>query len=246
MSELEKLCEILEAMASNVTQWASRLDQESMKIHSRTQQLYTALRQSNRPEGTKAISSLDNAQHLVRDASRMMQQVSVGARAWIAVTIAAGARGVGTGSEEPTGESGGNVPSIKDVASWLPNINPHYYGSPYSPYSTNCGKCAASVFKRLEGNSNAAAGIGTLSVEEMNAVTGKTQTPMTPGKISDYLISQGAGAHAVVGIDRAKGNGHWFNAYYDGQKVYAIDGQDGTVSDWPPDYGDVISWDVSV
>ena len=42
------------------------------------------------------------------------------------------------------------------------------------------------------------------------------------------------------------GAGHWFNAWCDGKKVYAIDGQTGTVSDWPPDYGNVTNWDMSV
>lgn len=234
-------------MASDARQWASRLDQESMKIHSHVQQLYAAGRQSNRAEGIKALASLDSAQHLVRDASQMMQQVSVGVRSWIAVTVA-DSGGIG---EIDAGKSfrdinNENVPYINDIAKWLPEINSNFNGDQFSPFSNNCGLCAAAVFKRFEGDITAVASIGTLNIGEMNIITGRTQTSMSPGQISDYLISQGAGAHAVVGIDRKDSYGHWFNAFYDGQNVYTIDGQTGTISDWPPDYGVVTNWDVSV
>lgn len=57
----------------------------------------------------------------------------------------------------------------------------------------------------------------------------------------------GAGGHAVVGIDRTDGPGHWFNAYTpDGEHVYYVDGQTGEVTGWPPtELGDVAKWDVS-
>ena len=29
-------------------------------------------------------------------------------------------------------------------------------------------------------------------------------------------------------------------------KVVAIDGQTGEILDWPPDYGDVVNWEMSV
>ena len=57
----------------------------------------------------------------------------------------------------------------------------------------------------------------------------------------------GAGSHAIIGIDRTQGPGHWFNTYCpDGKNVYAVDGQTGKISDWPPDYGNVTNWDMSI
>lgn len=136
--------------------------------------------------------------------------------------------------------------SVTEIKGWLSEINPKFNGNPYSPYSSNCGSCALAVFKRLSGDTNATAGSKTLSITQMEASTGKTQVAMTLSEMESHLISQGIGAHAVVGFDKKIGPGHWFNAFYDGQRVYAIDGQTGRVYDWPPDYGSVTHWDVSV
>ena len=153
--------------------------------------------------------------------------------------------------QSSSGTSGGGAGSaggqtLDTISSWLSEINPNYTGSRFSPYSSNCGSCALAVFQRLSGNSSATATPQTLSIEEMNQATGRTQTAMTPGQIADHLRSQGAGSFGVVGVDRSSGPGHWFNAYFDGQDVHAIDGQTGQIHGWPPDYGDVVFWDFSV
>ena len=140
------------------------------------------------------------------------------------------------------------VQKIEDISGWIGEINPNF--DPYdweSPYCNNCGSCAWAVEQRLNGNEDAvASSVNIPSVQEMNAVTGMEQKKMTPEEIKEYLISEGPGSHAIVGIDRESGPGHWFNAYYDGEKVVAIDGQTGEIRDWPPDYGNVTNWDVSV
>lgn len=133
---------------------------------------------------------------------------------------------------------------IKDINSWVGNINPNPHNDPRR--KVNCGKCAAAVFQRLNGNSTASAGLGTYSIQEMNRITGRTQTQMTPQQIEQYLRSQGAGSHVVVGVDRASGAGHWFNAFFDGQDVHTIEGQGGCMNGWPPNYGNVIYWDASI
>lgn len=61
----------------------------------------------------------------------------------------------------------------------LEGVNPGFDGDPSSPRSTNCGKCALAVFKRLNGDSSAIAGIGTISVSEMERATGRRQVPMS-------------------------------------------------------------------
>lgn len=139
-----------------------------------------------------------------------------------------------------------DAPSIGEVRSWLHEINPHY--DPYDMrYCMNCGSCALAVYQRLSGKMDAVAGPYSLTIPEMEKATGKLQVPMSPVEIGDTLRAQGPGAFAVVGIDRAEGPGHWFCAYCpDGEHVYALDGQSGEVRGWPPDYGKVNNWDMSV
>ena len=135
-----------------------------------------------------------------------------------------------------------------NVNDWISEINPHF--DPYdlnSAYDNNCGSCAFAVHQRFEGDMDIVAttdNIGT--IEEMNAVTGMEQVAMTPDEIQQTLLDQGNGAHAIIGIDRADGPGHWFNAANIDGKVVAIDGQTGEITDWPPDYGDVTNWDMSM
>ena len=104
--------------------------------------------------------------------------------------------------------------SISEIKSWLSDINPSYTGDQFSPYSWNCGSCALAVFKRLSGDTSAVAGADMLTpVHEVESVTMKNQIQMTPSEISNYLINQGPGSHAVVGVDRSDDSGHWFNAF---------------------------------
>lgn len=138
---------------------------------------------------------------------------------------------------------------LDQINSWIQSINPNPDHDPRR--SVNCGKCAAAVFHRLNGNNSATADLGTYSISEMNSITGRTQTTMTPQQIENYLRTQGAGSHVVVGVDRDSGAGHWFNAFFDGNNVYTIDGQGGTMEEWPPDYsdpvlGNVTHWDASI
>ena len=79
----------------------------------------------------------------------------------------------------------------------------------------------------------------------MEAATGIPQVEMTPEAIADELRAGGPGSHAVVGIDRAGDDGHWFNAYFDGNRVVAVDGQTGQIIEWPPSFG-AIRWDAAI
>lgn len=81
----------------------------------------------------------------------------------------------------------------------------------------------------------------------MEQATGKTCTYMDPGDIASRLIQQGPGSHCIAGINRKLPNGkriagHWFNVFYDGNKVYTLDGQSGKVMEFPHDYGNVSEW----
>ena len=139
--------------------------------------------------------------------------------------------------------------NVTDVNDWLGDINPNYdEWDTDSPYSNNCGSCAYAVWNRLNGIDDemcaTAENIGYNS--DMEALTGMEQVSMSPEEIESTLLAQGDGANAIIGIDRAEGFGHWFNAACIDGKVVAIDGQTGEINDWPPDYGDVINWEMSI
>ena len=83
--------------------------------------------------------------------------------------------------------------------------------------------------------------------EGMEQATGKKCVYMSVDKIAEHLRGMGAGSHLIVGINRRGPDGkpmtgHWFNAFYDGEKIYTIDGQSGEIMDWPHDYGHVSEW----
>jgi len=139
---------------------------------------------------------------------------------------------------------------IESIQAWLGDINPNYNPFDYTcPYNVNCGSCSLAVWNRLNGGDlNMVAGAENIPYNhQMEALTGMQQVEMTPSAIKDYLFEQGAGANGIVGIDRADGAGHWLNVYNDGERVVAIDGQDGSVKDWPPtDLGNVVRWELSI
>lgn len=141
-----------------------------------------------------------------------------------------------------------DMKTVDDVSRWLSDINPNYDAfDPESPYCNNCGSCAYAVHQRLEGNPDICATENNIGYNsEMEALTGMEQVSMSPSEIEQRLLAEGDGAHAIIGIDRAQGAGHWFNAACLNGKVVAIDGQSGEVMDWPPDYGDVVNWEMSV
>lgn len=140
------------------------------------------------------------------------------------------------------------IKPIENLNGWLKDINPNYDAFDIdSPYSNNCGSCTYAVYQRLEGNPDICATAENIGYNsEMEALTGMEQVSMSPQEIEARLLEQGDGAHAIIGIDRSYGPGHWFNAACINGKVVAIDGQSGEINDWPPDYGDVVNWEMSV
>lgn len=150
---------------------------------------------------------------------------------------------------EDINDMSADAQDLNGVSEWISDINPNYDAfDPYSDYSNNCGSCAYAVYQRLEGISNdsVASSENIPYNEDMEALTGMEQVPMDPSEIEQRLLDEGDGAHAIIGIDRAEGAGHWFNAACIDGKVVAIDGQTGEITDWPPDYGDVVNWEMSV
>lgn len=138
--------------------------------------------------------------------------------------------------------------TTNDLREMLQTINPNYNEFDIdSPYSTNCGSCAFAVFRRLCGEPDIVAGAENIGYNyQMEALTGMEQVKMSPDEIRQFLLSKGDGAHAIVGVDRSSGPGHWFNAICIDGEVYALDGQSGSIIGWPPDYGDVVNWEISI
>nr|WP_235604548.1 toxin glutamine deamidase domain-containing protein [Mycobacteroides chelonae] len=170
--------------------------------------------------------------------------VEAGQAAPVIATLPFGGEGAAVRAARP------GVASVEEIGGWLKQINSPGISTPGR--AVNCGNCALAIEHRLSGHApDATAGLGTLSISEMEAATGFKQVSMSPDQIARNLIKQGPGAHTIVGVDRANGvAGHWFNAYYDGQNVWAIDGQVGKIFGWPPNMdapgAPVTHWDMGV
>ena len=160
--------------------------------------------------------------------------------------MASGSTMSGGGSNSKNEQSSTNT--ISSIAGWVKSINPNY--SKFIPNSTsNCGSCAFAVEKRLNGESSAQASIIDSEIAPlktdggMETATGKKCVYMPVTQIEEKLRSMGTGSHLIVGINRTGGRvGHWFNVFYDGKKIYTIDGQSGSIFGFPHDYGHISEW----
>ena len=100
----------------------------------------------------------------------------------------------------------------------------------------------------MNGDASATASLTNIGTDAaMESATGKKCTYMSVDEISEKLKSMGAGSHLIVGINRRLPNGkpisgHWFNAFYDGEKIYTLEGQSGKILEWPHDYGHISEW----
>ena len=131
---------------------------------------------------------------------------------------------------------------LDEIKTWIKDINPNY--NPFTPYGSNCGTCALAVFNRINKNEVHVAGRINVAPNDadMEELTGLSCEYMTVNEIENILIERGPGSNLILGINRHDGAGHWFNAFYDGEKIYTLDGQTGKVLDWPHDYGNVSEW----
>lgn len=138
--------------------------------------------------------------------------------------------------------------TIEEIDAALTEINPNFdWSDPSNGFATNCGHTSSNLNDFLTGHpASEAPGGSTLTTPEMEARTGNPQTPMTPEAIEASLRAMGPGSHCVVGIDRSTGDGHWFNAYFDGDQVWTLDAQTGTRSPWPPHEPHATNWDASI
>ena len=247
MSQLQGIAGRLRALAQDASPISTNIAASARQLKSLADEV-ASLGRSGVNTGP-LLSALQQAQTQAEAAADGARHVKSEGVAW-ANYLARGGAGGGSSSKAapaaPGWKGGQAVPTVAEIQVWLPEVNPGYSGDPFDPRSNNCGQCAAAVHSRLTNSGNQVAGEGTLSTPEMESLTGNKQVEMSPSDIERELRAKGAGSHAVVGVDRADGPGHWFNAYFDGSQVVAIDGQSGTISPWPPDYGNVILWDAGI
>ena len=166
------------------------------------------------------------------------------------------AGGVSSGGAGAGGGVGGTSNSTQSISGWIKTINPNY-NSPFfpvrNPYRVNCGSCALAVEARLNGDTTAVAGATNVGTDAgMEQATGKKCQYMTVQEIERVIKERGAGSHFIVGINRhptpsgKRQSGHWFNVFFDGDKISTIEGQSGNIYGWPHDYGDISEWCILI
>ncbi|UVJ38045.1 toxin glutamine deamidase domain-containing protein [Arthrobacter sp. CJ23] len=249
-SILVEACGSLHATGREARGVASHLHRTAVDLAGAFTRASAVIGTTSHPAPRQALAALQNASKAAELASVLLDRAAQRGDDFVARTLGNTLDARPLGESSPLAPETRAVQSIADVRGWLESINPGYSGDPFDPRSSNCGSCALAVFNRLDGSPAAAAEASSLSIEEVEKATGRKQTPMTSSEIREHLVRQVPGSHAIVGIDRLFGPGHWFNAYFDGNEVVALDGQTGTIHGWPPDYGSpknpVVYWDVGV
>ena len=264
-SELERIADSIREVGNSSGQHQTATRQAATSARS----LSGALSGSSNRSAASAAAALQAAHLHASRAAGELETFGSDAKSF-ADRLASGGRGTGMAASAfrgtsieasdvaATDASGGQdlagsdqAMSIEQIAELIAPINPNYVGDPFDVYSNNCGSCSLATYQRIMGTDpSATASAMTLSVEEMETLTGKQQIPGSPEEIRQRIIDAGSGSCAVIGIDRSSASGHWFNAYYDGKAVWCIDSQDNSIVPWPPNYSfpnhPVTSWDSSI
>ena len=194
MSQLRELCTTLTAVDHDIVTMARELHQRAQACNRAAGYAAASARNvdgTNNYAAVEAAAALNTAARSVTRAAALLNQAAQQGEAFVARTTNGG--GNGSGQIGGSGGAGHDLPappvaSIADIRAWLGGVNTPYNADPYDPRSAeNCGSCAAAVFARLNGDPSAVASLGTYSIEEMEATTGRTQTKMSPNQIHDYL-----------------------------------------------------------
>lgn len=141
------------------------------------------------------------------------------------------------GSGEPcppflSGITAGTSPEM-----WVDLINGEGIHGPGR--STNCIDCARAVEQTWRGNGVMAAAMGdsfttgTGSVRVYEWTPGNIYEP-SYGQIDEALTNLGANSSAIITSEWTSGGAHTYNALNDDGVNKFVDGQDATVSVWPP------------
>jgi len=106
----------------------------------------------------------------------------------------------------------------------------------------NCGECARAVQSTWDGEPAAAAALSDQDAagedySRMVDWAGEKPTDASMTEVGQRLEELGPGSSAIVGCGWEDGRKHWFNAVNDEGTIKAVDGQSGTVEEWPPSAG---------
>ena len=251
--ELVRFHGLTDSFKSDITKECNDLKEALVKLkaNSSNEEIEEIERCVKQVEDILANSEID-LQNLVRKISEYERFIA-------RLKVASGAGGVSNLNSTSTIDNNISqkyAESIDSIQNWIADVNPNYYNSSLpnqKAYHCNCGSCAFAVEQRLSGaNLTMQASSQNIPTDDlMEKATGKKCKYMSVEQIEKRLIAAGPGSHLIIGINRKpiviggkKINqpGHWFNAYYDGKKIYTIEGQSGNVYDWPHDYGDISEW----
>jgi len=148
---------------------------------------------------------------------------------------------------------------IRDV-NVIPNPNGHLAGKEayihaYRPWegvwanNYNTGSCALAVERRLSGKAEYLAERASIrelpdsnSIDFLEKKLDLTARYVKIEEVADMLKKKGPGAHLVIGATKKpylpelsgqkfKALPRWFNVYYDGEKIYTLDGLKGYVQE---------------
>lgn len=248
MSKLEDLASQVASLGRDASSVSHQLNALRTRVARLHDQLSGAARAGVDVRGVQQsiAASAQAVQAGAASAGQAAQLASQFANSLVAGAATGGLGGGGGGNGGGGGAGGGSdLPSMEDLADGVRQVNPNYNPTdPDSDWSNNCGSCAVSTLGGLMGGQFQPAGPYSLSPEEMEEAIGQPQTPMSPAEIEQAMRDAGPGSAAVVGFDNEPG--HWFNAYHDGNNVYCVDGQTGTISGWPPTFQAATNWDAAI
>ncbi len=144
---------------------------------------------------------------------------------------------VGRGGDEVAAPKAVESTTVDSVRGWIGDMEWVSDGAVLETEAgpINCGPATMVVFDRLSGIAGAGrAHPAEWTPQDLGEATGLELARHSSEEIAQWLSAAGPQTHTVVAVRFSSGDQHSFNAYFDGEHVYALDGQRGTVEMWPP------------
>jgi hypothetical protein len=125
---------------------------------------------------------------------------------------------------------------FRHPAEWVDAINPDRAAP---GRNNNCGECARATELAWRGVPAQAAAYADASAPgerdaRMAQWSGHELAAADFDTIQQKVLDGGHGTSALVAVSWEEGGGHWFNAVNHEGVVLAVDGQRGSVEQWPP------------
>jgi hypothetical protein len=127
----------------------------------------------------------------------------------------------------------------KDPRHWIEAINVGTSPSDRVTRANNCVDCSMSVIDTLHGKPSTAAASDVCTSADLTRWAGRDLEPATLDEVAGRLRHEGDAAVLAAHFDEPPG--HAFNAVNIDGKVRYVDGQNGTVADWPPPFAEDVT-----